>query len=86
MTTTASKSKAQKLTKRQAAILKFVTDTIDNYGKSPTLRAIGAHFGIESVNGVACHVQAIERKGYLSRVNGKLLINGPSYTDGGMFK
>lgn len=75
MTTATAKPKIPKLTKRQAAILKFIADSINSEGKPPTLRAIGAHFGINSVNAVVCHVRAIESKGLLSRINGKLILH-----------
>ncbi|MFP4190787.1 MAG: transcriptional repressor LexA [Candidatus Hydrogenedentota bacterium] len=58
---------ARPLTKRQAAILQFIAQTIQDQGYPPTLAEIGAHFGIRSTNGVTDHLVALERKGYLTR-------------------
>ena len=58
---------ARPLTKRQAAILQFIAQTIQDQGYPPTLAEIGAHFGIRSTNGVTDHLLALERKGYLTR-------------------
>ena len=60
---------ARPLTKRQAAILQFIAQTIQDQGYPPTLAEIGAHFGIRSTNGVTDHLVALERKGYLTRSN-----------------
>ena len=60
---------ARPLTKRQAAILQFIAQTIQDQGYPPTLAEIGAHFGIRSTNGVTDHLLALERKGYLTRSN-----------------
>lgn len=55
------------LTNRQASILEFIMDHIEENGFPPTYRAIGAHFGINSTNGVSDHLICLERKGYISR-------------------
>jgi repressor LexA len=55
------------LTKRQRAILDFISLSIDERGFPPTLREIGEHFGIRSTNGVNDHLKALEKKGYLRR-------------------
>lgn len=55
------------LTKRQRAILDFISLSIDERGYPPTLREIGEHFGIRSTNGVNDHLKALEKKGYLRR-------------------
>ena len=60
---------ARPLTKRQAAILQFIAQAIQDQGYPPTLAEIGAHFGIRSTNGVTDHLVALERKGYLTRSN-----------------
>ena len=36
-------------------------------GYPPTIREIGLHFGIKSPNGVAYHLAALEKKGYIER-------------------
>ena len=59
------------LTERQREIYDFVRDKIVTRGYGPTVRDIGAHFGIRSPNGVMCHLKALEKKGLISREPGK---------------
>jgi repressor LexA len=56
------------LTDRQRAILEFVRRSVVKNGFPPTLREIGRHFAIRSTNGVNDHLRALERKGYLERL------------------
>lgn len=56
-----------KLTKRQAEVYQFITDKIRARGYGPTVREIGAAFDIRSPNGVMCHLQALVKKGLISR-------------------
>src|SRR5262249_5303291 len=53
------------LTERQQAILDFIISTIRTRGFPPTLREIGAQFGIRSTKGVHDHLAARERKAKL---------------------
>jgi DNA-binding MarR family transcriptional regulator len=55
------------LTQRQRSILDFVVSFLRERGYPPTLREIGAYFGIKSTNGVSDHLRALERKGYIER-------------------
>lgn len=55
------------LTERQQGIYNFLKDKILNRGYGPTVREIGAHFGIKSPNGVMCHLKALEKKGMITR-------------------
>jgi len=55
------------LTARQRQILGFILEQIDRRGIPPTIREIGAQFGISSPNGVRDHLLALQRKGYLKR-------------------
>jgi repressor LexA len=57
----------QGLTDRQAQVLSYIRQSIQDRGYPPTLREIGAHMGIRSTNGVNDHLRALERKGYLTR-------------------
>ncbi len=59
--------KPQRLTERQQAILRFIETQVSELGFPPSLREIGAHFGIKSTNGVSDHLRALERKGFLVR-------------------
>ncbi len=55
------------LTERQGAVLDFIKLYIHDKVRPPTLREIGKRFGIISTNAVNCHLQALERKGYITR-------------------
>lgn len=55
------------LTDRQRMILEYIDDRISRHGQPPTLREIGAKFGISSTNGVRTHLEALIRKGYLKK-------------------
>ena len=59
------------LTKRQAAVLHFIQDSIEERGYPPTIREIGNQLSIRSTNGVNDHLKALERKGYLRRAGMK---------------
>jgi repressor LexA len=56
-----------KLTEKQLAIYEFLRDKIRTRGYGPTVREIGAEFGIMSPNGVVCHLKALEKKGMITR-------------------
>lgn len=58
---------AKGLTKRQEAILRFIIESIRDYGYPPTIAEIGEQFGISSTNGVNDHLVALEKKGYIER-------------------
>ena len=60
-------ARGDKLTPRQAEIYEYVRDRIINRGYGPTVREIGAEFGIKSPNGVMCHLKALEKKGLITR-------------------
>lgn len=60
---------AKGLTARQQAILQFVVDYLQEEGYPPSIREIGSHFEIGSLRGVTVHLDALERKGYISRAN-----------------
>lgn len=54
------------LTERQREILDFITQFRDANGYPPTLREIGSKFGISSTFGVKRHLEALQKKGYLT--------------------
>jgi SOS-response transcriptional repressor LexA len=54
-------------TDRQLEILRYVADRIVARVLSPTLREIGAHFGIRSSNGINEHLIRLEKKGLITR-------------------
>lgn len=57
----------QPLTARQNEILRYIEMQIAKHGYPPTIREIGANFGIRSTNGVNDHIQALRRKGYITQ-------------------
>lgn len=59
------------LTARQREIFEFIREKIEQRGYGPTVREIGEAFEIQSPNGVMCHLKALEKKGLLSREEGK---------------
>lgn len=67
MTPTDHTPEKPELTDRQQEILDFIRLHISEHGYAPTIREIGAAFGIRSTNGVHDHLQSLERKGYLER-------------------
>lgn len=55
------------LTRRQAAILDAIRAHVAEFGTAPTLQEIGAAVGIEHVSAVFKHLEALEKKGWLTR-------------------
>jgi repressor LexA len=55
------------LTDRQQAVYEFIRGKIRGRGYGPTVREIGRQFGINSPNGVVCHLKALEKKGLITR-------------------
>lgn len=60
---------AKNLTKRQEMILQYVVNYIQDEGYPPSIREIGSKFEIGSLRGVTVHLDALEKKGYISRAN-----------------
>lgn len=59
------------LTERQKKVLAFIETHIRDNGFPPTIREIGLHLGIKSTNGVNDHLNALQKKGFLTREGGK---------------
>jgi repressor LexA len=55
------------LTAKQREVYQFIREKIRSRGYGPTVREIGGFFGINSPNGVVCHLKALEKKGLISR-------------------
>mgnify|MGYP006093638095 CR=1 FL=1 len=55
------------LAPRQREVLEYIASYMDNQGMSPSLREVGDALGIKSTNGVADHIKALVRKGYVER-------------------
>ena len=56
------------LTARQKEIYDFLLRVIREKGYAPSIPEIGAKFKISSTNGVADHLKALQKKGYIRRV------------------
>ena len=69
----------KELTKRQATVLKVIAKYIEEVGYPPTIRELGDALGISSTNGVNDHLKALEKKGYLTREDGKSRTMQPLY-------
>jgi repressor LexA len=73
------------LTEKQRDIYDFIRQHIEQHGYPPTVRDIGNAFKIESPNGVMCHLNALVKKGVITR-KGKsaraiqLVDHQPSYS------
>ncbi len=65
MTETATATARPPLTDRQRELLDWIRE--NSRLAAPTVREIAAAHGIASPNGVQCHLNALERKGYLRR-------------------
>ena len=63
---------AEELSERQRAILNFIVETQQEQGWTPSVREIGRAVGLSSSAGVHKHLNAIEAKGYIQRVPGKM--------------
>lgn len=59
------------LTPKQRAVLTYVHTHRERHGVFPTLREIQAHFGFASPFAATRHLQALEKKGALTRSPGK---------------
>ena len=56
------------LTPKQQQIYNFIRKQIETKGYPPAIRDICEAFGISSPNGVMCHLKALQKKGYINRV------------------
>lgn len=53
------------LTETQKQVLSYIHERLQDPGWAPTFREICDHFGWNSTNSAACHLEALERKGYI---------------------
>jgi repressor LexA len=56
------------LTPKQEKIFNYIRKHIETKGFPPSIRDICDAFRISSPNGVMCHLKALQKKGYISRV------------------
>ncbi len=64
-------SKPTDLTKRQQAVLEYITAFTETHGRSPTLTEVARGVGSSAVSTIHKHVQHLMDKGYLARSHGK---------------
>lgn len=61
---------SNQLTRKQRAIYDFVVSCVNRQGIPPSLSEIARAFDLTSLSGVADHLRALERKGYIRRRRG----------------
>jgi repressor LexA len=57
----------EKLTDRQKEVYDFLVAETRDKGYPPSIREIGKALGISTLKGVTCHLEALERKGFIDR-------------------
>jgi repressor LexA len=57
----------QPRTQRQREILEYITRFIERHGYEPSYAQIARHFGVSSKATIAKHIEALERRGLVSR-------------------
>ncbi len=75
---------AKHLTERQQLVVRAIQNWIHEHGYPPTIRELGKQLGIRSLRGVTTHLDAIAKKGVLTRQRGargiRLLMGSTSRT------
>jgi repressor LexA len=59
------------LTEKQKKVLGWIESSIQKTGKAPTVRELQLLIGCNSPMGVVSHLNALEAKGYIDRINNK---------------
>ena len=54
-----------KLTEKQKEFLAYISQYMEDWGRSPSFEEICSHFGFNSYNTVTTYLKALERKGYV---------------------
>src|SRR4030095_15283594 len=57
----------QPRTQREREILEYITRFIERHGYEPSYAQIARHFGVSSKATIAKHIEALERRGLISR-------------------
>lgn len=60
-------ARSSKLTQRQTSVIDAIRQWIHEHGYPPTIRELGARLGIKSLRGVTTHLDALAKKGHLTR-------------------
>jgi repressor LexA len=61
----------KKLTDKQKQVLRWIEESIKKTGQAPTVRELQAKIGCSAPMGVVSHLNALEMKGYIERVENK---------------
>ena len=61
----------RKLTPKQKQVLTWIEESVQCTGQAPTVREIQEKLGCASPMGAVSHLDALEAKGYISKVDGK---------------
>lgn len=69
----------RELTPRQSEVLDYLVSTIESRGYPPSIREICEALGFSSTRGALIHLEALERKGFISRDAGAraIRVRGP---------
>jgi len=59
------------LTSRQKQVLSWIAESIQKTGQAPTVRELQAKIGCSAPMGVVSHLNALEMKGYITRIENK---------------
>ncbi len=54
-----------KLTEKQKEFLSYISQYMEDWGRSPSFEEICSHFGFSSYNTVTTYLKALQRKGYV---------------------
>lgn len=61
----------KQLTEKQKKMLNWIKESVDLMGQAPTVRELQMKLGCSSPMGVVAHLNALESKGYIRKVEGK---------------
>jgi repressor LexA len=61
----------KQLTEKQKKVLGWIKESIDLTGQAPTVRELQMKLGCAAPMGVVAHLNALETKGYIRKVEGK---------------
>lgn len=61
----------KQLTAKQEQVLGWIKESIDKTGQAPTVRELQAKIGCAAPMGVVAHLNALEAKGYIRKIEGK---------------
>ena len=59
------------LTEKQKKVLGWIEDAVQKNGQAPTVREVQEKLGCSSPMGAVAHLNALEAKGYITKVDGK---------------